>query len=130
MCGIFALLNNWVINNETISDVFQLGSQRGPEYSVMKEVNNVTLGFHRLAINGLNPESHQPVVIGDVSLICNGEIYNYKELHEDIGIPPKTGSDCEIIIHMYLKYGINHTLQCLDGVFAFVLLDKNKMFIV
>ena len=129
MCGIFALLNNWVINNETISDVFQLGSQRGPEYSVMKEVNNVTLGFHRLAINGLNPESHQPIVIGDVSLICNGEIYNYKELYEDMGITPKTGSDCEIIIHMYLKYGINHTLQCLDGVFAFVLLDKNKMFI-
>lgn len=95
----------------------------------MKEVNNVTLGFHRLAINGLNPESHQPIVIGDISLICNGEIYNYKELHEDMGITPKTGSDCEIIIHMYLKYGINHTLQCLDGVFAFVLLDKNKMFI-
>ena len=40
--------------------------------------------------------------------------------------PIETKSDCEVIIHLYLKYGIEQTLNMLDGVFAFVLLDENK----
>jgi asparagine synthase (glutamine-hydrolysing) len=81
-------------------------------------------GFHRLAINGLNTESNQPLIQDDVLLICNGEIYNYKELYSLIDIQPKTQSDCEVIIHLYKKYGMDHTLQLLDGVFSFVLLDQ------
>ena len=48
-----------------------------------------------------------------------------------LGIPAKTGSDCEIIIHLYKKFGIEYTLNMLDGVFAFILLDKtaNKIFV-
>ena len=81
------------------------------------------LGFHRLAINGLNEESNQPLIIDDIILICNGEIYNYKDLYKFMGVEPRTGSDCEIIIHLYLKYGIQQTLNMLDGVFAFLLYD-------
>ena len=40
---------------------------------------------------------------------------------------PQTGSDCEVIIHLYIKYGIEHTLNILDGVFAFVLLDMRTI---
>lgn len=58
-------------------------------------------------------------------LICNGEIYNYKELYEIMGITPVTQSDCEVIIHLYKRYGMKQTLQMLDGVFAFVLCDNN-----
>jgi asparagine synthase (glutamine-hydrolysing) len=85
----------------------------------------MSLGFHRLAINGLNKISNQPLIFQDIVLICNGEIYNYKELYALMEIDtPTTGSDCEVIIHLYLKYGIEQTLVMLDGVFSFVLYDN------
>jgi asparagine synthase (glutamine-hydrolysing) len=80
-------------------------------------------GFHRLAINGLNSESNQPFIMGDIALICNGEIYNYRDLYEMMDIDPTTDSDCEVILHLYREYGMEQTLQMLDGVFAFVLID-------
>jgi|LauGreDrversion4_1035100.scaffolds.fasta_scaffold38222_2 asparagine synthase (glutamine-hydrolysing) len=126
MCGIFALLNNndHIPLNKIISE-FEKGRGRGPENSHFASAGIKTLfGFHRLAINGLNAESNQPIVHNNISLICNGEIYNYKELYESMDIAPTTDSDCEVIIHLYQKYGIEHTLQMLDGVFAFILLDN------
>ena len=85
-------------------------------------------GFHRLAINGLNDISNQPITIDDVTLICNGEIYNYKELYQFINVEKTTDSDCEIIIHLYLLYGIEYTLQLLDGVFSFILCDARILY--
>lgn len=127
MCGIFALLN-YEDNNysqEFINEQFMKGKGRGPESSILSKVGiQVMYGFHRLAINGLNDESNQPMKIDEIILICNGEIYNYKELYEMIDVTPRTQSDCEIIIHLYKKYGIEHTLELLDGVFSFVLLDQ------
>ena len=81
------------------------------------------MGFHRLAINGLNSKSNQPLILDDITLVCNGEIYNYKELYEMMGVVPTTDSDCEVIVHLYKHYGIDHTLQMLDGVFSFILCD-------
>ena len=127
MCGIYCLLNyDGQVNYNDINKDFQKGSNRGPEFSTLKNVMIKCLfGFHRLAINGLNPESHQPIIINDIALICNGEIYNYKKLYEllDIEDEIETDSDCEIIIHLYLRYGMEQTLQLLDGVFSFVLVD-------
>jgi len=128
MCGIFALLNNIntrLLNNTIIEEQFYKGLKRGPEYSKL-EYNylQMCLGFHRLAINGLNIESNQPIVYKDIVLICNGEIYNYKNLYIDMNITPITESDCEVIIHLYLKYGIEQTLTMLDGEYAFVLFDN------
>ena len=127
MCGIFALLNNQTIASDIIESEFLKGKNRGPEFSKLDiSYNNLTLGFHRLAINGLNEEANQPLVIDDVSLICNGEIYNYKQLYKNMNIIPKTESDCEVIIHLYIKYGIEQALSMLDGVYAFVLLDNSN----
>jgi asparagine synthase (glutamine-hydrolysing) len=128
MCGIFTLLNNlYDFSIPFIEEQFKKGSGRGPEVSKLKQVSiKAQFGFHRLAINGLNDESNQPLIDDDISLICNGEIYNYKELYKMLNITPKTDSDCEVIIHLYRKYGIDYTLQMLDGVFAFVLCD-NKL---
>ena len=126
MCGIFAILNNSKIN-ETIEKGFKSGSGRGPEFSkLVTTQNNVTLGFHRLAINGLNETSNQPLHVNGITLICNGEIYNYKHLYKLMNIEPTTQSDCEVIIHCYQKFGIKYTLDILDGVFAFVLIDNQK----
>lgn len=128
MCGIFAILNvnnNNTISRDKIQQEFEKGKNRGPEFSKLDEnYIKMTLGFHRLAINGLNDESNQPLVIDDIVLICNGEIYNYKKLYELMNITPTTGSDCEVIIHLYKKYGIEQTLTMLDGVFSFVMFDN------
>jgi asparagine synthase (glutamine-hydrolysing) len=137
MCGIFALLNHENYHENMINDEFLKGQNRGPEFSKLENsYMKMVLGFHRLAINGLNIESNQPLVFNNIILICNGEIYNYKQLYKYMGIEPKTGSDCEVIIHLYLKYGIEQTLNMLDGVYAFVLYDNsitndlnNKVFI-
>ena len=124
MCGIFTILNNGIIPFKTIEKSFMKGQQRGPEFSTINTIFKSIMGFHRLAINGLNEKSNQPLIINDITLICNGEIFNYKELYTMMSIVPSTDSDCEIIIHLYIKYGIEQTLHMLDGEFAFVLLDN------
>jgi asparagine synthase (glutamine-hydrolysing) len=86
-------------------------------------------GFHRLAINGQTPESNQPFFIKNCRLICNGEIYNFRALIKEYGLEAEytSKSDCEIIIHLYRKIGMNETLKKLDGVFTLVLHDyENK----
>ena len=125
MCGIFTLINDISIFPKSfVNQQFDKGKHRGPEYSTCISLgNDVTFGFHRLAINGLNDKSNQPFIIDNIALICNGEIYNYKELFKDINITPQTDSDCEVIIHLYKLVGIEQTLALLDGEFSFVLYD-------
>jgi len=134
MCGIFTLLNNsGQIPEGLLISSFNKARSRGPETTNTKmnyEQLNMMFGFHRLAINGLNSNSDQPIEVDDCLLVCNGEIYNYHELYHYLqvsnSIVAKTDSDCEIIIHMYKKFGIEYTLSVLDGVFAFALYDKKK----
>ena len=137
MCGIFGLLNKnlnttYHYNDTFVKDAFLKGVSRGPENSKYLKINNNTeFGFHRLAINGLNDKSDQPITIDGITLICNGEIYNYRELYqllndeEQLVEPPQTDSDCEVIIHLYRIYGIKKTLDMLNGEFAFALHDAN-----
>ena len=128
MCGIFALLNNKnnTINYKSINNSLEIGKKRGPEKTTLEMEKDIILGFHRLAINGIDISSGQPMKIDDITLICNGEIFNYKELYTNININPKTKSDCEIIIHLYKKYGIEQTLLLLDGEFSFILIDRRN----
>ena len=73
-------------------------------------------GF-RLSINDLTEQGHQPFIHNDIYLICNGEIYNHRILKEKYNIQTKSNSDCEVIIHMYEKFGFEETCKQLDGVF-------------
>ena len=134
MCGIFALFNNLKYKDDVIKMLFLEGKNRGPEVSQFQYLfqHNMYLGFHRLAINGYQDEkANQPFQINNILLMCNGEIYNHKKLYEFLNITPKSGSDCEVIIYCYEKYGMEYTLKLLDGVYAFVLIDlnKNKIFV-
>lgn len=133
MCGIFALLNNNEdkLSRDFIVEQFAKSQSRGPDNSVLNLSNDIFLGFHRLCINGLNDDSNQPFLINGIELICNGEIYNYKALFNNIKYKATTGSDCEIIIYLYELYGMEYTLNVLDGVFAFILIDHNidKIFV-
>ena len=131
MCGIFAYIGN-KHKIKFIQEQFKLGKSRGPESSKFLNIlYNINFGFHRLAINGLDDISNQPFEISGIYLICNGEIYNYRSLYKKMNITGSTNSDCEVIVHMYLRYGIEYLLDSLDGVFGFILYDSNinKVFI-
>lgn len=145
MCGIFFIQNfispdslkkykkDLLQNIKIYENDFQKISHRGPDNSLF--LNDTTQfysknyhmfwGFHRLAINGQTPQSNQPFFIKNCRLICNGEIYNFRSLIKEYNLENEyiSGSDCEIIIHLYKKIGIRDMLRRLDGVFAFVLHD-------
>lgn len=137
MCGILGLLSRNILSQEQsvwFGDAFPRIQRRGPDCSLMKHFDNCILGFHRLSIIGNDSLSNR--ILHDntntIFLICNGEIYNYKELYKKYNFNPITHSDCEIIIHLYTYYTANKfdfrdMIQELDGVFAFVLWDSIKM---
>ena len=110
---------------------FMIGSKRGPEDSKLKSIDeSLILGFHRLAINGLNRESNQPIEVSNTTSITNGEIYNHHELSKTFKFDFETQSDCEIINHLYDLAG-HHCFSMLDGVFSTVIHDeKNKKVLV
>ena len=137
MCGIFAYLSKQKISDESkidITKIAMLSKIRGPDNTVTRMVDEYNyLVFHRLCINDLSEAGNQPLNHPDdvgLTLICNGEIYNYNELIQQNNFSLSSSSDCEVILHMYKKYGIEHTVKNLDGVFAFVLIDNhtNKIF--
>ena len=69
--------------------------------------------FHRLKINDISDAGNQPLIHPNdynLSLICNGEIYNWKSLAKENNFKTKSTSDCEIILHMCKKYGIETEL--------------------
>jgi asparagine synthase (glutamine-hydrolysing) len=131
MCGIFSYLGK----NFSFDDLVALSNKikhRGPDssnhISLDFDDKEFFLGFHRLAINGLDEISNQPLKddSNEIYLIANAEIFNYKELIKENDFVYKTNSDCEVIIHMYKKYGIDETCKKLDGEFAFLLVDLAK----
>ena len=131
MCGIFLHLSDDSIDVPKLREYGDKISHRGPDSSVEKVFTapgekNFYFLFHRLAINGLNERGNQPMEIDNQILMCNGEIYNYKELAEKYNITLTTGSDCEIIIHLSRILPINTYIHMLDGVFSFVLYDTNS----
>lgn len=94
------------------------------------------LGFRRLSIIDISHLGHQPMIdeTKQVALTFNGEIYNYKELREELknlGYPFKSHSDTEVILAGYLHWGID-VVKRLNGMFAFSLTDhsKNKLWLV
>ena len=127
MCGIFFYKGIGIYNTEynaKLRKKMDLIKHRGPDRTSHFSVNDMLFGFHRLCIVGIDAKSDQPMRMDGVVLICNGEIYNYKELVKKYGFNYKTNSDCEVIIHMYNKFGICKTVTELDGVFSFVLFDS------
>lgn len=125
MCGIYALISASK-NRDAIAAALAALAARGPEYSAAADISgtHVTLGFTRLAINGLTPAGHQPLQNDNLHLVCNGEIYNYKELAQryDINLPDGS-SDCAVLPELFQKLTPIEFCNALDGVFALVLVD-------
>jgi len=120
MCGITVFFGDHTVAN--LDTYFKRGSKRGPEQYTYECNQDVHLGFHRLAINGLDTKSSQPLHFKHYVLVCNGEIYNYKELIRKYNFKMETNSDCEIILKLYdiMK---EHCVYELDGEFSFVIHD-------
>ena len=134
MCGIFGEIRRIHDTHDRFNFDKSMShamkcSHRGPDntsdYFSTYRSYHMYFVFHRLAINGLDENSNQPMKIQDVVLLCNGEIYNYKDLAKKYKINLITNSDCEIIIHLYKLLGIQ-CINLLDGVFTFVLVDHKK----
>lgn len=124
MCGIFASIDS-TLDQSTLFDAFMKIQHRGPDYSEFKNIaKNTYFGFHRLAINGLSPKGNQPMHKNHCWLIANAEIFNYQALAEKYQIELETGSDCEILIDLYRKIGVEQMLEEVEAEFAFVLYDE------
>jgi asparagine synthase (glutamine-hydrolysing) len=90
----------------------------------------IFLGFRRLSIIDISPKGHQPMCDHSqkIWIVFNGEIYNFKELREELislGHPFQSTADTEVIIYAYKEWGI-HCIEKLNGMFAFALLDLSK----
>ena len=125
MCGIYALIHNGIKKIADSTPRHSSLNKRGPDAKAMIYYTNYNLAFYRLAINDVQL-GQQPFFYNNCILLCNGEIYNYKQLIEEYSLTPKTKSDCEVIILLYEKVGIEKTTQLLDGEFAFIFIDNTK----
>ncbi|XP_027850729.2 asparagine synthetase [glutamine-hydrolyzing] [Aphis gossypii] len=136
MCGIWALFGVDVHSISKYDKTFSKIQHRGPdawrlEYDL--KVKNICLGFHRLAIidslYGMQPMKLHKFPF--VSMICNGEIFNWKQLGEKHGFNYETQCDVESVLQLYGSFGIEETLKQLDAEYAFCLVDslKKKVFI-
>tara|TARA_R110000851_G_scaffold323643_2_gene490499 strand:+ start:8913 stop:10505 length:1593 start_codon:yes stop_codon:yes gene_type:complete len=133
MCGFLAFKSK-----DYDEDKIKLSASRiqyrGPDNTSYLFSDNHGMVFHRLAIVDTSEKGNQPLIHPqeeDISLVCNGEIYNHKQLIRDNSFKISSESDCEVILHMYKDFGIEKTVKSLDGVFAFALYDAriNTLFV-
>ena len=127
MCGIFGFIGKNKIN---LYNFFMKIKHRGPDQSIYIDNNEYKIGFHRLAIHDMTINGMQPFMHSSenqtIYIYCNGEIYNYIKLKEEFkDYNFKSNSDCEILLPLYLKYGINF-VDKLDGEFAIAIFDIQK----
>ncbi len=97
---------------------------RGPDDTRIVETEDGLLGFHRLSIMGLTPSGMQPFKYGNSYVVCNGEIYGFEKLKEELSVKYtfESESDCEILLPLYKEYGID-MFDMLDAEFACIIYD-------
>ena len=147
MCGIFGYFKHdntthvSVKHRQELLSNFIKTQHRGPEHTVFKNVTDtIFLGFHRLRIVDVK-HGAQPFYNEDETLfcVCNGEIYNHKELRVKHKLHTQTENDCEVILSLYKKYvhitecedkktwsgldNIDKLIAELDGVYSFCIVD-------
>ena len=132
MCGISGFVSKRQINKEELRVMNDTMYHRGPDDSgveLYEGKGGYTIGFaqRRLAILDLSPLGHQPMHSQDgrISLVFNGEIYNFLELKEELSdYTFKSTCDTEVIIAAYLKWGID-MVDHIHGMFGIALYDRD-----
>ncbi|MEW5801948.1 MAG: hypothetical protein AB1847_07555, partial [bacterium] len=127
MCGICGF-SNYNLHQEDavriIHRMCQVMQHRGPDDVGTYHDPDAVIGMRRLSIIDLQT-GHQPISNedGSVWVVCNGEIYNFQELRkklQETGHVFKTGSDSEVLVHLYEEKG-TECLHQLAGMFAFAI---------
>ncbi len=152
MCGISGFISRRPITEEQLKSMNDTMFHRGPDdsgveiYPQEEKTDGYAIGFaqRRLSILDLSELGHQPMhslpcqtahgfaEAGQVSVVYNGEIYNYRELKKELsGYPFRGGSDTEVILAAYLKWGIS-CVERFNGMFAIALYDRRvqKVYLV
>lgn len=132
MCGICGKLEfslEATVSEALIRSMADAIAHRGPDDEGFHISGQIGLGFRRLSIIDLGG-GHQPLSNedGSVWVIFNGEIYNYRDLRNDLlkkGHIFKTNTDTEVLVHLYEEHG-EDLVQQLRGMFAFAIWDERK----
>jgi asparagine synthase (glutamine-hydrolysing) len=131
MCGIHGIyqLDGSPADASLMSAMGRVTVHRGPDDEGYHADGPCAIGMRRLSIIDL-AGGHQPLsnAEGTLWLVCNGEIYNYRELRRELvslGHRFKTASDSEVVLHSYAQYG-DAFVDRLNGMFGFALWDANR----
>lgn len=133
MCGIAGYITfSQTAEVSVLEKMIQTLKHRGPD-SISFEVFNtntasIGMAHARLSIIDLSDRAKQPMTRDEISIVFNGEIYNYKELRnilEQKGVVFNSDSDTEVILKAYMAWGIDCVNRFI-GMFAFVIYDKPK----
>ena len=127
MCSIIGFTTD-KLSPEEFRPFFDRTVSRGPDMTRVEKAGNGWLGFHRLAIMGLHEEGMQPFHLKGDMCVCNGELYLFRILKkelEDEGYVFRSGSDCELILPLWHKYGTDMFAR-LDAEFAMVIYDSES----
>jgi asparagine synthase (glutamine-hydrolysing) len=133
VCGIAGTLDlrpGLASAEELVARMTDEMAHRGPDGAGMLVLPPVVLGNRRLSILDLSTAAHQPMGSedGDLWLTYNGEIYNYKELAQDLrtrGHRFRSSGDTDVLLHAYSEWG-PHCLARLNGMFAFAVWDRRR----
>lgn len=129
MCGFVGFTGGLAQREEVLQEMMDAIIHRGPDSAGTYIDDDIALGFRRLSIIDLDSGS-QPMYNEnrDIVIVFNGEIYNYKELRDELikkGHVFANNADTEVLIHGYEEYG-EELLTKLRGMFAFVIWDSKK----
>ncbi len=128
MCGIIgSIRTNELVDEQQLADARDLMAHRGPDDTGLSVDEGVGFGFRRLAILDLSQAGHQPMKSDDgrVTLVFNGEIYNFRELKKELALQMsfRSGTDSEVVLNGYIAWGWDELLRRIDGMFAFAIWD-------
>ena len=127
MCSIMGSQGTG-LSQEEFKEFLDRTISRGPDMERIHQIaDDVILGFQRLSIMGMDESGMQPFVLGENQVVCNGEIYGFRELRKNLESEYefKSESDCEILLPMYEKYGVE-MFAMLDAEYACVIYDAKK----
>ncbi len=130
MCAIAGIIHS--SDSKALPKMLSAMAHRGPDdYGEYHDhERQISLGHRRLSIIDLSPAGHQPMLdeSGDVIVVFNGEIYNYKELRAKLknkGHNFRSESDTEVIVEGYKEYG-SDIFKKLNGMWAIAVYDKKR----
>lgn len=127
MCSIMGYKGKLILESD-FKDHFDKTISRGPDMQkIVRYGSDVLLGFERLAIMGLTEEGMQPFELKGDAVVCNGEVYLFRPLKEELSkeYTFKSESDCEVLLPMYEKYG-TEMFKMLDAEYALIIYDSKK----